>query len=67
MSELIAEGLRLLQNSFAEYGYWFVLLALFLENVMFLGTVIPGAVVQYCIAVSNAAGGASAAVIGGTS
>jgi membrane protein DedA with SNARE-associated domain len=45
MSELIAEGLRLLQNSFAEYGYWFVLLALFLENVMFLGTVIPGAIV----------------------
>ncbi len=45
MSELADDGLRLVQTYFAEYGNWFVLVALFLENVLFLGTVIPGVVV----------------------
>ncbi len=45
MTELAADGLRLVQSYFAAYGFWFVLAALFLENVMFLGTVIPGAIV----------------------
>ncbi|MES2459363.1 MAG: DedA family protein [Armatimonadota bacterium] len=45
MSDLASDGLRFIQTYFSLYGYWFVLAALFLENVMFLGTVIPGAVV----------------------
>jgi membrane protein DedA with SNARE-associated domain len=45
MGELAADGFRMLQTYFAEYGMWFVFAALFLENVMFLGTLIPGAVV----------------------
>lgn len=45
MSDLADDGMRLVQTYFAEYGNWFVLVALFLENVMFLGTIIPGVVV----------------------
>lgn len=45
MLDLAADGFRLLQTYFAQYGLWFVFAALFLENVMFLGTIIPGAVV----------------------
>jgi membrane-associated protein len=45
MGELTADWLRVLQTYFSEYGIWFVLAALFLENVMLLGTIIPGAVV----------------------
>ncbi len=45
INDLVADGLKLLQTYFSEYGCWLVLAALFLENVMFLGTVIPGVVV----------------------
>jgi membrane-associated protein len=43
--DLATNGLQHLQTYFALYGAWFVMAALFLENVMFLGTIIPGAVV----------------------
>ena len=45
MSEVAADWLGQVQPYFAEYGCWFVLALLFLENVLFLGALIPGAVV----------------------
>jgi membrane-associated protein len=45
MSDLVSAGLEQLQTYFRAYGLWFVFAALFLENVMFLGVLIPGAVV----------------------
>ena len=45
MSEIAADWQGRVQPYFAEYGCWFVLALLVLENVMFLGALIPGAVV----------------------
>lgn len=45
MTEVATDWLGRMQPYFAEYGCWFVLTLLFLENVMFLGVFIPGAVV----------------------
>ena len=42
---MLDEWLGLVRSYFTEYGYLFVFTALFLENVMFLGAIIPGAVV----------------------
>jgi len=45
MGEVAADWLGRVQPYFSAYGGWFVLAALFLENVLFLGVLIPGAVV----------------------
>lgn len=45
MNEVVGDWLGQVQHYFALYGYWFVFFVLFLENVMWLGAVIPGAVV----------------------
>nr|WP_309686075.1 DedA family protein [Armatimonas sp.] len=42
---MIDEWSGLAQTYFAQYGYVFVFVALLLENVLFLGAIIPGAVV----------------------
>jgi membrane protein DedA with SNARE-associated domain len=40
-----AEILATVESAFSQYGYAFVFLALFLENVLFLGALVPGVVV----------------------
>jgi membrane protein DedA with SNARE-associated domain len=45
MSEIAADWLGRIQPYFSEYGCWFVLAALFLENVVLLGAIMPGVVV----------------------
>ena len=40
---IAAVWLGRVQQYFGEYGCWFVLVALFLKNILFLGPVMPGA------------------------
>ena len=45
MGEVAADWLNRLEPYFSEYGCWFLLAVLFLENVVLLGAIMPGAVV----------------------
>ena len=62
MSEIAADWLGKIQPYVAHYGCGFVLVVLFLENVLFLGTIIPGAVV---LVVAGYAAGAGSPAGGG--
>ena len=42
---MLEEWLHLVRTYFSQYGYAFVFVALFLENVLFLGVFVPGVVV----------------------
>jgi membrane protein DedA with SNARE-associated domain len=46
MNEYAAEWLGWVQSCFTRYGCWFVLVSLFLKNLIFLGPFMPGAVVM---------------------
>jgi len=46
VNEYAAEWLGWVQSCFARYGCWFVLVSLFLKNLIFLGPFMPGAVVM---------------------